>query len=102
MERSESARPASYDGPSLRLRIRGWSFRRDPGWCREDWPKSSRKESGLQELAAGMHGQIPCQEQPVADDTENPWSADPRMWRGRTWGERQLRWDQPRGAWIRG
>jgi hypothetical protein len=34
-------------------------------------PKSSRKESGLQELAAGIHGQIPCQEHPVADEMEN-------------------------------
>ena len=36
-------------------------------------PKSSRKESGLQELAPDIHGQIPCQEHPVADDTENRW-----------------------------
>jgi hypothetical protein len=36
-------------------------------------PKSSRKESGLQELAEGIHGQIPCQEHPVADDMENRW-----------------------------
>ena len=42
-------------------------------------PKSSRKESGLQELAAGTHGQIPCQEHPVADDTENRWKLGHRV-----------------------
>jgi hypothetical protein len=38
-----------------------------------DVPESSRKESGPQELAAGIHGQIPYQEHPVADDMENRW-----------------------------
>ena len=42
-------------------------------------PKSSRKESGLQELAAGIHGQIPCQELSVADDTENRWKLGHRI-----------------------
>ena len=44
-----------------------------------DAPKSSRKESGLQELAAGIHGQIPCQEHSVADDTENRWKLGHRV-----------------------
>ena len=42
-------------------------------------PKSSRKESGLQELAAGIHGQIPRQEHPVADGTENRWRLGHRV-----------------------
>ena len=42
-------------------------------------PKSSRKESGLQESAAGIHGQIPCQEHPVADDMENRWKLGHRV-----------------------
>ncbi len=42
-------------------------------------PKCSRKKSGLQELAAGIHGQIPCQEHPVADDTENRWKVGHRV-----------------------
>ena len=57
-----SLRPL-LDRPPLRCR------------CKEprSLPKSSRKESGLQELAEGIHGQIPCQEHPVADDMENRW-----------------------------
>lgn len=42
-------------------------------------PKSPRKESDLQDLAAGTHGQISCQEHPVADDMENRLNADQRV-----------------------
>jgi hypothetical protein len=67
-----------------RLYLEFWSAFRDfcaaagttggtPLQLRQPWPKSSRKESGLQELAAGIHGQIPCQEHPVADDMDNRW-----------------------------
>ncbi len=47
-------------------------------------PKSPRKESGLQELTAGTRGWISCQELPVADDLENRWNADLRIWRDRS------------------
>jgi len=56
-------------------------------------PKSTRKKLGLQELTAGTHGQIPCQECPVADDMENRLKADQRqglfLWEGiavQKWG----------------
>jgi|LauGreDrversion4_2_1035121.scaffolds.fasta_scaffold538252_3 hypothetical protein len=42
-------------------------------------PKSTRKKLGLQELTAGTHGQISCQECPVADDMENRLKADQRV-----------------------
>jgi hypothetical protein len=63
-----SLRPL-LDRPPLRCR------------CKEprSLPKSSRKESGLQELAEGIHGQIPCQEHPVADDMENRWKLGHRV-----------------------
>jgi len=56
-------------GCGCRLECWGWDV---VAGCRLP-PKSSRKESGLQDLAAGIHGQIPCQEHSVADDTENRW-----------------------------